>query len=161
MMEPPATPANKLPDPSLDVTASSPKWRTNQTRNQQKTRKHNNGPRKPSRRSTPKFKGCEPLLKGHICDVCLERNYQFIKTTKEIGIYTSRTYTEYRKEIANTLRDLKLTMPTSPGTALTTPRNMEVGHKRILREDQIPQGFLGWALHSCLRPMYGCIGWQA
>jgi hypothetical protein len=66
-------------------------------------------------KSTPKFEGREPSLKGHIYDHTGERNPdQFLKTTKEIRIYVGRTYTKYTADFTEAVESLELVDPVEP-----------------------------------------------
>jgi hypothetical protein len=79
--------------------------------------RQSNRPRSESaRRNQSKFEGRELSLKGFIYDSTGERSpdQQYIKTTKEVINYVSRTYTKYTSQFMQAVRDLELVTPTAP-----------------------------------------------
>jgi hypothetical protein len=104
--------------PAASGQQAGPTARTNNSTGQGCSRHDRHGNRQSSgsaRQNQTKFEGREPSLKGFIYDSTGERNpNQYIKMTKEIINYVSRTYTKYTAEFMQAVQDLKLVDPTPP-----------------------------------------------
>lgn len=82
------------------------RWNNNLSNRNRHNNKYN--------KNSPRFTGREPLLQGHIYDSGDRNADQFIKTTKEIGIYVGTNQKNYVSIFVDAVENLELVDPIAP-----------------------------------------------